>query len=186
VEGDVWGSFAHDPRDPGVASLRASDADREVIHGVLAEAFADGRLDRTEYDERSTSVLGARTLGELPPIVADLVPALPARATGGRVPLAAATSADLQRRAEEKWRDDRRNAVFGFLGPTVICWTIWFALGWDEGTFHGGFPWPAIVMAVTFLNLLKTATSRKAIVASEVRRLERKQAKELQRKQDEP
>lgn len=180
MEGDVWSSFAHDPRDPGVASLRASDADREVVHGVLAEAFADGRLDRTEHDERSTSVLAARTLGELPPIVADLVPAVPARRPGGRVPLVAATSADLQRRAEEKWRDDRRNAVFGFLGPTVICWTIWAATMW------GGFPWPAIVMAVTFLNLLKTATTREAIVSSEVRRFERKQAKEIQRKQGEP
>jgi hypothetical protein len=186
VEGDVWSSFAHDPRDPGVASLRASDADREVIHGLLAEAFADGRLDRTEYDERSTSVLAARTLGELPPIVADLVPALPAGRSDGYVPLVAATSGDIARRAEDKWRDDRRNAVFGFLGPTVICWTIWFAVGWDDGVWHGGFPWPAIVMAVTFLNLLKTASSREAIVASEVRRLERKQAKEIQRKQGEP
>jgi len=186
VEGDVWGSFAHDPRDPGVASLRASDADREVIHGVLAEAFADGRLDRTEYDERSTSVLAARTLGELPPIVADLVPALPARTTAGRVPLVAATSADLQRRAEEKWRDDRRNAVFGFLGPTLICWTIWVGVNWGELDFGEHFPWPFIVTVVTFLNLLKTATSREEIVASEVRRLERKQAKEIQRKQDEP
>ena len=186
MEGDVWGSFAHDPRDPGVASLRASDADREVIHGVLAEAFADGRLDRTEYDERSTSVLGARTLGELPPIVADLVPALPARATGGRVPLVAATSADIQRRALEHWEDERRNAFFGFLGPTVICWIIYLSYAGITPDFGANFPWPAIVMAVTFLNLLKTASSREGIVASEVRRLERKQAKEIQRKQDEP
>jgi hypothetical protein len=177
VEGDVWGSFAHDPRDPAVSALRASDADREVIHGVLAEAFADGRLDRAEYDERSAAVLAARTLGELPPVVADLVPALPSRTSGGRVPLVAATSADLERLAEEKWREDRRNAVFGFLGPTLICWTIWVATS-------QGFPWPAIVMAVTFLNLLKTVTSREAIVASEVRRLERKRAKEIQRKHD--
>jgi len=186
VEGDVWGSFAHDPRDPGVAALRASDADREVIHGVLADAFADGRLDRTEYDDRSTSVLAARTLGELPPIVADLVPVLPVRTSTGRVPLVAATSADIQRRAEDKWLEDRRNAFFGFVGPTLICWTIWFAIGWDDGTFHGGFPWPAIVMAATFLNLLKTVTSRKAIVRSEVGRLEHKRAKELEKKQREP
>jgi hypothetical protein len=179
VEGDVWGSFAHDPRDPAVASLRASDADREVIHGVLAEAFADGRLDRAEYDERSSAVLAARTLGALPPLVADLVPALPARASGGRVPLVAATSADLQRRAHEHWEDERRNAFFGFLGPTVICWTIWAA------TSFGGFPWPAIVMAATFFNFLRVAMSRRETVASEVRRLERKQAKELEKKRPE-
>jgi hypothetical protein len=179
VEGDVWGSFAHDPRDPAVAALRASDADREVIHGVLAEAFADGRLDRAEYDERSTSVLAVRTLGELPPLVADLVPALPARTVSGRVPLSAASSADIERRAHEHWEDERRNAFFGFVGPTVICWTIWAATSW------GGFPWPAIVMVATFLNFLRVATSRRDIVASEVRRLERKQAKELEKKRRE-
>jgi hypothetical protein len=178
VEGDVWGSFAHDPRDPAVTSLRASDADREVIHGVLAEAFADGRLDRAEYDERSASVLAARTLGELPPLVADLVPALPARTSGGRVPLVAATSSDLQQRAQEHWEDERRNAFFGFVGPTVICWTIWAATS-------RGFPWPAIVMAATFLNFLRVAASKREIVASEMRRLERKQAKELEKKQRE-
>jgi hypothetical protein len=185
VEGDVWGSFAHDPRDPAVASLRASDADREVIHGVLAEAFADGRLDRAEYDERSSAVLAARTLGALPPLVADLVPALPARASGGRVPLVAATSADLQRRAEDKWLEDRRNSFFAFVGPTLICWTIYAAANWNDLDFGEHFPWPFIVMVVTFLNFLKTATNREAIVSSEVRRLERKQAERLEKKRPE-
>ena len=84
---DLWASFQHDPRDPAVAPLRASDADRDVVHGVLAEAFADGRLDREEYDERSAAVLAARTLGELPPLVSDLVPdrpLLPAPGAAGR------------------------------------------------------------------------------------------------------
>jgi hypothetical protein len=177
VEGDVWGSFAHDPRDPAVASLRASDADREVIHSVLAEAFADGRLDRAEYDERSTSVLAARTLGELPPVVADLVPTLPARTSSGHVPLVAASPADIQRRAEEHWEDERRNAFFGFVGPTVICWTIWAAT-------TRGFPWPAIVMAATFFNFLRVAVSKREVVASEVRRLERRRARDLAKEQD--
>lgn len=185
MEGDVWSSFAHDPRDPAVASLRASDADREVIHGVLAEAFADGRLDRSEYDDRSSSVLAARTLGELPPIVADLVPVLPARTSGSRVPLTAATSADLQRRAQEHWQDERRNAFFGFLGPSLICWTIYAASNWGDLNLREDFPWPAIVMAATFLNFLRVAVSRREIVASEVRRLERKQARELERNQRE-
>jgi hypothetical protein len=185
VEGDVWRSFAHDPRDPAVASLRASDADRDVIFGVLAEAFADGRLDRAEYDERSTAVLGARTLGELPPLVADLVPAVPALTSSGRVPLRAATSADIRRRAQEHWEDERRNAFFGFIGPTVICWTIWTGVNWGELDFGEHFPWPLIVMAVTFLNLLKTVSTRAEIIASEVRRLERRQAKELEKKKHE-
>lgn len=183
MEVDVWSSFAHDPRDPGVATLRASDADRDVIHGVLAEAFADGRLDRTEYDERSTSVLGARTLGELPPIVADLVPALPARTTSGYVPLVAATSADIRRRAEKHWLDERRNAVFGFIGPTLICWIVYLSYAGIPPDFGDSFPWPLIVTVASFLNLLKTATSRDPIIASEVKRLERRQAEKLEKEQ---
>jgi hypothetical protein len=167
-EADPWASFQHDPRDPAVAPLRASDADRDVIHRLLADAFADGRLDREEYDERSSSVLSARTLGELPPLVSDLVPDRPL--IPARVP--AASSAELQRRAEDHWRDERRNALFGFLGPTIICWTIWAAV------MPGEFPWPAIVMAATFLNVLRVAGSRREIVASELRRLEKKRAKE--------
>jgi len=185
VEGDVWGAFAHDPRDPAAAPLRASDADREVIHGVLAEAFATGRLDRSEYDERTATVLSARTLGDLPPIVVDLVPNLPARTSSGRVPLVAATSADLQRRAEQHWLDERRNAVFGFIGPTIICWIIYLSYAGITPDFGADFPWPFIVTVVSFLNLLKTATNRTEIVASEVRRLEKRQAKELEKKQRE-
>jgi hypothetical protein len=185
VEGDVWSSFAHDPRDPAVSSLRASDADREVVHGVLAEAFADGRLDRTEYDDRSSTVLAARTLGELPPIVADLVPNLPARTTSGYVPLVAATSADIQRRAEKHWEDERRNAFFGFVGPTLICWIIYLSYAGISPDFSESFPWPLIVTVVSFLNLLKTATGRDQIIASEVKRLERRQAEKLEKKQRE-
>ena len=74
---DVWASFQHDPRDPAVASLRAADADRDIVHNVLTEAFADGRLDREEYDERTAATMQARTLGQLPPLVADLERHLP-------------------------------------------------------------------------------------------------------------
>jgi hypothetical protein len=181
VEGDVWSSFTHDPRDPAVASLRAADADREVVHAVLAEAFATGRLDRGEYDERSAAVLGARTLGALPPLVTDLVPAVPVRPSSGRVPLASASAADLQRRAEEHWRDERRNALYGFLGPTAICWVIYLSYAGMPPHLSASFPWPAIVTMVTLLNFLRTATSRREIVASEVRRLEKKRAREIEK-----
>jgi len=167
---DPWASFQHDPRDPAIAPLRASDADRDVIHRVLADAFADGRIDREEYEERSGSVLSARTLGELPPLVRDLVPDRPL--LPARMPLAAASSSELQRRAEDHWREERRNALFGFLGPTVICWTIWAVV------MPGDFPWPAFVMAATFLNVLRVVAGRREIVASEFRRLEKKRAKE--------
>jgi hypothetical protein len=55
----------------------------------------------------------------------------------------------------------------------VILWTIWAA------TMFGGFPWPAIVNAFALLNLLRTMANHREIVAQEVRRLEKKRAKEL-------
>lgn len=169
---ELWSSFPHDPRDPSLASLRASDADRDIMHGVLAEAFADGRLDREEYDERSAALLGARTLGELPPLVSDLVP--DRSVTTGRVPISAASPADLVRRAEDHWRGEVRGALMGLVGSAVVTWVIWAAVMW------GGFPWPLIVNALALLNLVRTAASKREIVAQEVKRLERKRAKALE------
>ncbi|RKS10831.1 cell wall-active antibiotic response 4TMS protein YvqF [Nocardiopsis sp. Huas11] len=61
--------------EPSPARLRASDSDRERVLKVLRDATADGRLDLDEFEERSALVQEARTLGELPGVTADLVPA---------------------------------------------------------------------------------------------------------------
>jgi hypothetical protein len=174
---ELWASFAHDPRDPSMSSLRASDTDRDLVHGVLAEAFADGRLDRDEYDERSAAVMDARTLGELPPLVTDLVPDRPL-VLSDRPSLEVASSTDLEARALESWQADRRGAFVGFLGSAVITWTIWAAF------MLGGFPWPLIVNAMALLNFMRIAANRRELVAAEVRRLERKRAKKLKAQQE--
>jgi hypothetical protein len=179
--GDLWASFQHDPRDPAVAPLRASDADRNVVHGILTEAFADGRLDRDEYDERTTATLQARTLGQLPTLVADLVPDRPLlSSSSSRVPLIAASTADIQQRAEEKWREDRRSAFMGFVGSAVVTWAIWVAVNWTE--WSGAFPWPLIINAIAFMNFVRVAGNHRDLVASEVQRLERKQARAIESK----
>lgn len=54
--------------------MRASDADRDIVLRTLADAYAEGRLDRSEYDERADAVTAAKTLGELPVVLDDLVP----------------------------------------------------------------------------------------------------------------
>jgi len=173
--GEVWGSFSHDPRDATHAVLRASDADREIVRDVLTDGYSDGRLDRTEYDERSAQVLAARTLGELPPIVVDLLPELPV-VVGPGSDLVLAAPADLRRMAEESWLSERRNALWSFVGPTLICWAIWVAVNWNSG-LQGAFPWPLIVMAATGVHALRTVLGRREYLAAEVRRLEKKQAK---------
>jgi hypothetical protein len=183
---ELWASFPHDPRDPAVASLRASDADRNLVSQVLVEAFADGRLDRDEYDERAAAVLATRTLGELPPLVADLVPdrpLLPASAAG-QVALVSASAADLQKMADQHWRDERRRALMGVLGSGGLLWTIWVISVVVSGHFI--WPWPLIVNALALLNLIRTMANRRDIVSSELRRLEKRQAKALEARNNKP
>ncbi|MDA0566003.1 DUF1707 domain-containing protein [Streptomonospora sp. S1-112] len=59
---------------PTPARLRASNADRERVVEALRAAAADGRLDLAEFEERVDRVYRARTLGELPAALADLLP----------------------------------------------------------------------------------------------------------------
>ena len=89
VGGDGWGK------------MRAADADRDRVAGILGTAYSEGRLSRDEYDARLDSAMSARTFGDLDPLVTDLpVPratmAVPASATvlaGGTNGLAMASLA---------------------------------------------------------------------------------------------
>ena len=138
-ETDPWAGFTHDPRDPTNAGLRASDQERELVRQMLATGFADGRLDREEFDERSDAVGATRTLGELPALVSDLVPLWPvARRRRPRWwPPAPTSCSGAPRRS---WASDRRNAVLGFVGPSLVCWAIWAATAFGDGGFEMRFP----------------------------------------------
>lgn len=177
MERDVWSSFTHDPRDARLAPLRASDHDRAVVQQMLADAYADGRLDRAEYDERSRRAAEIRLLGDIHPLLGDLVASQPVL---GR-DLARATPADLQRRAEEAWQRKRREAAYSFLGVGSLTVAIWLATSFRDGAFEPYFFWPAFPIVFALLHLVRTATSRREIVQAEVNRLERQRAKALRR-----
>ncbi len=68
----------------GYGSLRATDADREKVRTILADAHADGRLSWDEFDQRSTALMDAQTYDQLSALTADLarpVPYQPYRGT---------------------------------------------------------------------------------------------------------
>ena len=52
--------------------MRASDADRDRVAGLLGEALADGRLTADEHRERIDVLYASRTHDELAPLTADL------------------------------------------------------------------------------------------------------------------
>jgi len=162
-----WESFRLDPRQPPNASMRASDADREIVRVVLADAYADGRLTREEYDERLNTLYESRTLGELPALVTDLEPLDgPAQAPAAR------PDEDLRTRGARKWRKDVEESFVAFLIPSIICVVIWIA------ATGAGFFWPVFPMLFLGLNLIKTVAQRESIVDREVLRLEEQATKE--------
>jgi hypothetical protein len=161
---EVWSQFDHDPRIPANTGMRASDRDRAVIESVLADAFAEGRLTRSEYDERADAALASRTLGDLIPLVDDL-------------PVARAPRSAIPEEAARAYVQTRRQAVWSFLSVSLICWVIWLFTGHD-------FPWPLFVMLGTGLNAARVAWQKDEIIAEETRRLEKKERKELRRRED--
>ena len=163
AEGSIWERFSLDPRHVENSRLRASDRDRDVVNDLLGTAYAEGRLTPEELDERSDQVARSRTLGDLPPIIDDLV----APTTTSLVP-----RSTLRAEAEHRYRQQRQNALVGFLTPTIICWVIWFAIG-------GGFPWPAIVMVASGAKFLQLALTREDTTRSIERDLEKKERKKL-------
>src|SRR3974390_2502853 len=71
-------------------AVRASDRERDAVLQRVQQAFAEGRLDDIEFDERMRAGLPARTHAALDVLLADLPAETaapgPAPATAGRGP----------------------------------------------------------------------------------------------------
>lgn len=108
-----------------MADMRIGNAERERAIAQLGRHVGDGRLDLSEFDERSGRVSAARTRAELDAVQADL-PRLP----------------DPEREARL-----RRAALAATWGPwaltAVICLVIWSAVAVGGG---GGYVWPIWVI----------------------------------------
>lgn len=164
---EVWSQFEHDPRAPANRNVRASDRDRALIETVLADAFAEGRITRTEYDERTDAALASRTLGDLVPLVSDLPVAHGPRST----------PTDLRQQAVRKWQSDRREAVLGLIGLSVLLWTIWALTMW------GDFPWPLFPTGFGIMNVVRIVARKQDLIDEHVRELEEKELKEAKRRE---
>lgn len=166
-----WDRFTHDPRQSAYAALRASDLDRSVALDAVSAAFADGRLDREEYDGRSDQVQASKTLGELVGPLRDLAPEQAGR------DLVRSGSKQVEQRAQEKYVQTRQNAFGTFLVPSLICWVVWLAT--TPGT--AGW-WPIWVTLGTSVRLIQVLVNKQAIIASERRRIERKELRAIEEK----
>ena len=137
---------------------------------VLGDAFADGRLDHAEYDVRSSAVTEAKVLAELVPHLEDLVPDDTGLAVASRGPEALG----LHEQAVGLWAKDRREAIMGLVGISLITWTIWAA------TMLGGFPWPLFPMLAAAMNTMRTQLNKTDIVQEHERELLKRERKALE------
>jgi hypothetical protein len=105
--------------DRGLAT-RASDRERDAVVQRIQHAFAEGRLDDTEFDERMRTALTARTHADLDALLADLpaetaapgqAPAT-ARRGPGRVAIALKSSV----RRGGRWRVPERYTAVVYKG----------------------------------------------------------------------
>ncbi len=85
--------------------------------------------------------------------------------------------ADVHEQAVRRWAKDRREAVTGLVGLSLITWTIWAV------TMLGGFPWPLFPVLAALVNLLRIQVQKQDIVEDHERSLLKRQAKELERRQ---
>jgi hypothetical protein len=169
MSGSIWERFTHDPREEQHALLRAADRDRDVVNDILSTAYAEGRLTPEELDERTDQVANARTLGELPAVMSDLVPTL-----------AVAKQPVTERRveAERRYRQMRQQALYGFLTPTLICWVIWLSLLWAGGGTN--FPWPVFVTIGTGMRFLQLSTNKEDTIVAIEREMDKRERKKLE------
>lgn len=83
----------------------------------------------------------------------------------------------IHEQAVRRWERDRREALAGWLIPTLITWVVWSV------TMFGEFPWPAIVTAATFAPLLRVLIAKEDIVARHREKIEAKQVKRQAKEQ---
>lgn len=128
-------------------SMRAGNADRERVVAQLNQAFAEGRLDVQELDQRVAEAYAAKTLGELIPLTADLpVDRAPARRS-------AAQSAPAGDREIEQAA--RRTAIGGTLGLFLVNVLIWAVVSISAGNFIYFWPiWTAIPLVFAVASVL--------------------------------
>lgn len=164
---NVWARFSVNPHTQ--PDVRASDADRDVAAEVINAAFSDGRLDNLEHADRLSAVLGAKTLGELVPLIADVTVA--ARPQTPKTPVSAA----------------RDVALRSWLGLALLFNLIWLA-SW---LFSGGGPyyywpiWPmigtAIPVVIAYLHPDRAASDPAKLAALESRRAHRQDRRDERR-----
>jgi hypothetical protein len=105
-------------------AIRIGDADRDRAAERLRRAAGEGRLSPEELEERLEAAFGARTEGDLAPLVADLPPEPRSRQSG-----------EAGRRHRHGRGGHRAGELRAWAATSVVLVTIWALTG-------AGYFWP--------------------------------------------
>jgi hypothetical protein len=143
LAGRLWRAAGHSGASgagPGGA-YRVGPPDREATVALLTRALGDGYLTATEFDQRVSSAIDARTGSELAGLTADLPPGW---------------LAELRRR--ERFARCARLArlgvalhVAGYAAGMTLMVAIWLAVGATSGHWYPWPIWPALGWGVGVL-----------------------------------
>ena len=126
--------------------MRAADADRTAVAGVLGEHMAAGRLTLDEYDERLARAYAARTYGELAALTADL----PATTTAevARTPASAGDGGSAWDGDPHSWRSWATTALI-----VLVIWAATSLASWELLYFWPIWvigPWGVVLLVQSF------------------------------------
>ena len=130
--------------------IRVSDRDRERYQQVLTTAYAEGRLDELELEERLSGVLEAKFETELAPLVTDL--------PAGRdlaVADAGSAASPVAERVVAQSDDHGRGIGTAFMTAPIVCTAI-YAM-----TDFGGYFWPMWVWLGCSIPAVATLLARR-------------------------
>lgn len=157
--------------------MRLSDNERMTALQALGTHYAEGRLDITEFNERTAQVGQARTLGELRPLFDDLPGGIPFQ-PGSLNPLLPVSQPHESTRelAELKRKGDLVKNIDIAVG--VVAGSIFFIgifVGWH-------FSWTAFVAASAIMLLTRQFLGVKESDEKALRALEKREEAERQKR----
>lgn len=146
---------------PEQSSLRAGHDDREKVVARLNAAFAEGRLEVAELEDRVAAVYRAKTLGELVPLTADLPASYHQPAPGQPVPRPASAPAPRGSHGGSHGGGHSGIPIAGALGLFLVNVLIWasVAIGKQEMVYFWPV-WTAIPLVFAVVGAIGQRRSR--------------------------
>lgn len=179
--------------------LRLSDADRIHALTVLGGHYADGRLDDSEFNERSAGVADARTMGALRGFFDDVPDGVPFDSSGRAVAVegqdapsaassSASASAELDRAADPEAAEVESLRKRGeliqsidavILGVTLVSFLVM------QFVFHWSFAWvvwPSLVVTLSIPRMILKYSDEDEELYEEIKETEQETRKKRLRR----